>query len=251
MSTTLETTFNEGVATITFGTDKSNSLPGALLRNLAAAIDAQGKNAECRTVVLRTVGEGAFCAGASFDELLQVRDLDSAKTFFEGFAVVLLAMRRAPQPVIVRVQGKAVGGGVGIAAAADYTLATEASSIRLSELAIGIGPFVIGPAVERKIGLAAFNELALEADWRDARWAERRGLYQKVVATVTELDVAVTALARKLAAYSPEAATRLKSVLWHSTEHWEELLRERAAESGRLVLTPFAQNAIGSIKQRT
>ena len=240
-----------GIATITFFHPQSNSLPGALLRELAATIEETGAREEVRVVVLKSEGEKAFCAGASFDELISIKDLATGINFFSGFASVINAIRKAPKFVIARVQGKAVGGGVGIASAADYTLASTHASVKLSELAVGIGPFVVGPAVERKIGSAAFCQLAINAsEWQSADWAREKGLFAEVHESTQALDQAVLQLANKLAASNPEAMQLLKQVAWAGTEHWDELLIERAAMSGQLVLSDFTVNAINQFKAK-
>ena len=245
---TVELEIREKIATVRFGHPKSNSLPGALLGKLADAIDAAGRDPAARVIVLRSAGTGAFCAGASFDELKAVRDAASGKRFFSGFVRVILAMIRAPRFVVTRVQGKTAGGGVGLIAASDYVIATTGAAVRLSELTLGLGPFVVGPAIERKIGLAMFSELAVHADWRPAAWAERVGLYAEVVDAEQALDRRVDALATKLAGYDPEAMRRLKAVFWEGTENWAELLARRAEISGQLVLSEFARRAIGAAK---
>ncbi|HTL80342.1 MAG TPA: enoyl-CoA hydratase/isomerase family protein [Bacteroidia bacterium] len=238
-----------GIATITFFHPQSNSLPGELLRKLAKSIEDAGKDQNAKVIVLRSEGEKAFCAGASFDELISIKDATTGDQFFSGFALVINAMRKAPKFVIVRVQGKAVGGGVGLASAGDYTIAHSSSSVKLSELAVGIGPFVVGPAVERKMGTSAFTNLAINAtEWRDASWAKQFGLYADVFNTIEELDAAVNTLAEKLAASNPEAMLDLKRVAWEGTENWDQLLFDRAKISGRLVLSEFTRNAIGKFK---
>lgn len=245
------THLENGIGYITFFHPQSNSLPGALLRNLAETITAMGENPEARVLVLRSEGEKAFCAGASFDELISIKDIDTGKRFFSGFALVINAMRKAPKFVIARVQGKAVGGGVGLASAADYTLATTAAAVKLSELAVGIGPFVVGPAVERKVGTSAFTNLAINAtEWRTADWAHQNGLYADLFADTAALDAGVDALANRLAASSPEAMAQLKRVFWQGTEHWDTLLSERAEMSGTLVLSAFTVNAIQAFKAK-
>ena len=234
-----------------FGHPKSNSLPGAVLTQLARAITAAGHDPACRVIVLRGEGTRAFCAGASFDELQAVADPEGGKTFFSGFARVILAMIRAPQFIVARVHGKAAGGGVGLIAAADYAIATADASVKLSELAIGIGPFVVGPVIERKIGLGAFSALAVDADWRSARWAADHGLYAAVVDDGPALDRAVAERAAWIAAANPEAVRELKRTFWEGTEAWDAVLAERAAISGRLVLTPTARQAIERAGRRS
>jgi methylglutaconyl-CoA hydratase len=246
----VQTTVSESIATVTFGGTKGNSLPGALLRELASTIESTAQRSDVNVIVLRSEGEGPFCAGASFDELKSIADEKTGKQFLLGFAGVILAMTRAPKPVIVRIQGKTVGGGVGVAAAADYAIATNTASIRLSELAIGIGPFVVGPVIEHKIGRGPYSALALDADWRDAEWAERHGLYAGIKGSITELDEAVTALAQKLAKANPEAVAKIKKTVWANTDHWPQLLDERAAMSGKLVLSSYTRDAIASFERR-
>lgn len=237
----------DGIATVTFGHPKGNSLPGATLRELAATFDRLATRDDVRVIVLRSDGSGPFCAGASFDELRSIRDEAQGKEFFSGFAHVILAMRRCPQFVIARIHGKAVGGGVGLAAAADYSIATRAASVRLSELAVGIGPFVVGPVIEHKIGHGPYIAMSVDYDWRDAAWAERAGLYARVAETVAQVDEIVGALARKLAGANPAAVRELKRVFLEGTEHWETLLYERAAISGSLILTPAAREALAAL----
>jgi methylglutaconyl-CoA hydratase len=236
----------DGIATVEFGHPKSNSLPGAILARLAETIAEVSSNKAARVIVLRSAGTGAFCAGASFDELRTVADPDTGLRFFSGFAQVILSMIRAPQFVLARVHGKAVGGGVGLVAAADYPIATRAAAVKLSELAVGIGPFVVGPPIERKIGLGAFGAMSVDADWRSAEWALQHGLYAALADDVAAVDSQVDARARWLAAANPGAMTELKRVFWRATDHWDQLLIERAAISGRLVLTASAQSAIAA-----
>jgi methylglutaconyl-CoA hydratase len=240
-----------GIATVEFQHPMSNSLPGAILRKLAGTIEELGNNPAAKVIIMRSAGEKAFCAGASFDELITIDTKEDGLKFFSGFAMVINAIRKCPKFVIARVQGKAVGGGVGLVAAADYTIAVSAASVKLSELAVGIGPFVVGPAVERKMGLSAFAELSIDASsWRDAKWAQVKGLYTSIHETVVEMDAAVAALARTLSKSSPDAMKDLKAVLWEGTEHWDTLLVERAAISGRLILGEFAVNAISAFKAK-
>ena len=236
-----------GVAVISFYHPAQNSLPAALLNELADKITQAGQDEATRVIVIKSEGERTFCAGASFDELLQIKDAEAGAVFFSGLAKVINACRTSPKIIIVRVQGKAVGGGVGIAAAADYCLATEAAAIKLSELAIGIGPFVISPAVIRKIGLPAFSQLTIRAvDFQTAQWANEKGLYNEVYPTIADMDAAVNELTQRLASYHPEALTGLKQILWEGTDDWDKLLNERAAISGKLVLSEFTQQALQS-----
>ena len=242
---------SQGIATITFGHPQSNSLPGVILNKLAEEIKTVGANAEVRVIILRTLGEKTFCAGASFDELVAIKDYESGLEFFSGFAKVINACRTTKQLIIGRVQGKAVGGGVGIAAAVDYCFATTQADIKLSELAVGIGPFVVGPAVARKIGVSGISELAINATaWRSAEWAKNKGLYAEVFEYITTMDEAVNLLAIRLSQSNPEAMYELKRIFWQGTEDWDQLLTERAGISGRLVLSEFTRNAILAFKSK-
>jgi methylglutaconyl-CoA hydratase len=243
-SGTVTTDIDAGIATVIFAHPKGNSLPGSLLAQIADAIQTLGGDPDVKVIVLRSKGGGAFCAGASFAELQAITDEQSGTKFFMGFATLILAMIRCPKFIVTRVQGKAVGGGVGIVAASDYVMATEAASVRLSELAVGIGPFVVGPAIERKIGLGAFSALTVDAEWRNAHWAERHGLYASVHDTTDALDDAVRQLAQRLATSNPEAMARLKANFWAGTEGWGELLASRAAASGMLVLSDFTRRTL-------
>ncbi|HTO37947.1 MAG TPA: enoyl-CoA hydratase/isomerase family protein [Brumimicrobium sp.] len=241
----------KGIATIEFHHPLSNSLPGRVLAKLADTVTELGKNDEVKVIVLKSEGGRAFCAGASFDELISIKDFETGKKFFSGFANVINACRKAPKFIIGRVQGKAVGGGVGLASAVDYCLATKFASVKLSELAVGIGPFVVGPAVARKVGVSAMGQLAINAtEWQTAEWAKEKGLYAEIYENVEELDEAVTTLANQLALSNPEAMRLLKETLWEGTEHWFDLLDERAAMSGQLVLSDFTVNAINSFKKK-
>ncbi len=240
-----------GVGTITFFHPQSNSMPGVQLRNLAAEIEKLGKDSDVRVIILKSEGEKAFCAGASFDELISIKDLETGTYFFSGFASVINAMRTCPKFIIARVQGKAVGGGVGIACSADYTFAVKSASVKLSELAVGIGPFVVGPAVERKVGTSAFCQLTINAtEWQSADWAREKGMYADLFESAEEMDKAIVTLAEKLAGSNPEAMAMLKKVMWQGTEHWDTLLTERAGMSGKLVLSDFTVNAINQFKSK-
>ena len=241
----------EGIATIEFFHPMSNSLPGKILAELAQTITDLGHQDEVKVIVLKSAGERAFCAGASFDELISIKDFETGKKFFSGFANVINAARKCPKFIIGRVQGKAVGGGVGMASAVDYCYATKFAAVKLSELAVGIGPFVVGPAVERKMGTSAMSMMAIDATtWYSAEWAKEKGLYAGVFETAEEMDAAIDTLAQKLAKSNPEAMQLLKGVFWEGTEHWDDLLMERAAMSGKLVLSDFTVNAINSFKKK-
>ncbi|MEK7198869.1 MAG: enoyl-CoA hydratase-related protein [Bacteroidota bacterium] len=227
-----------GIATIEFFHPRSNSLPGKLLDALAKAIHAEGLNTVTKVMILRSSGEKTFCAGASFDELLAITSEEQGLAFFSGFANVLNAMREAPKCIIARIHGKCVGGGVGLAAAADYAIAVEGADIKLSELAVGIGPFVVGPAIERKLGLSAFSQLTIDATmWRSADWALRKGLFAELHTDLAGMDQSVKRLATTLSNTSPDAMREIKNILWKGTENWNTLLKERAAISGRLILS--------------
>lgn len=247
----VEAVISNGIATVEFFHPMSNSMPGKLLNRLADVITEMGNKEDVKVIILRSAGEKAFCAGASFDELISIKDLETGKKFFSGFANVINAMRKCPKFIIGRVQGKAVGGGVGLASSVDYCLATKGASVKLSELAVGIGPFVVGPAVERKVGLSAMSELAINAtEWRTAEWAQQKGLYTSVFDTADEMDREIEALAGRLAQSNPEAMAMLKQVFWQGTEHWDTLLAERAGMSGKLVLSDFTVNAINQFKNK-
>lgn len=238
----------DGVADVAFGHPKSNSLPASVLRALAEEISRVGERDDVRVILLRSYGTGAFCAGASFDELAAISDPAAGKEFFMGFARVILAMTRCAKPIVARVHGKVVGGGVGVVAASDYAIAVEKASLRLSELAVGIGPFVVGPVIEHKIGAGAFGAMAIDADWRDAAWGERQGLYARVVENVVALDESVATFAKQVAAANPEAVARIKRITWEGTDAWPRVLEERAAMSGTLVLSEYTRKAISGFK---
>ena len=241
----IKTSIENKIATIEFYHPSHNSLPGKLLLELERAIYAADDNKDVILIVLKSAGDRTFCAGASFDELASINDDLVGKKFFMGFANVINAIRKISKIVVGRVHGKAVGGGVGLAAACDYCMATQFASIKLSELAVGIGPFVIGPAVERKMGLSAYSHMSLNAtEWRTADWAREKGLYTEVFKSTEQLDEYIIHLTDKLVTMNPEAMSLLKNVFWEGTEHWDALLEERAEMSGKLVLSDYAKNSI-------
>lgn len=244
-------TIENQIGIIEFGHPLSNSLPGNILNKLALTITELSKNENCKVLLLKSAGDRAFCAGASFDELVAIKDLEEGRIFFSGFAKVINACRTSQKIIIARIQGKAVGGGVGIAASADYAFATKHAAVKLSELAIGIGPFVVGPAVQRKIGLSAMSELAIDAtQWRSAEWAQNKGLYSSVSESSEIMDEKINELIQKLANSNPDAMRELKEIFWAGTEDWDELLARRAEISGRLVLSEFTRNAIHAFKKK-
>ena len=240
-----------GINTIEFFHPQSNSLPGKILEQLAQEIHFAGTHDDTKVVILRSAEDGAFCAGASFDELVTIKNEKEGQHFFQGFANVINAMRKCNKLIIGRIHGKCVGGGVGLAAAVDYAIAVNKSEIKLSELAIGLGPFVVGPAVERKIGTSSFSQLAIDSTlWRNADWAKRKGLFAEVHETVQNMDESIYRLASTLAHSSPEAMAEMKKILWQGTGHWDILLNERAAISGRLILSNFTKTAIAKFKTK-
>ncbi len=245
-------TYNEhGITTIEFFHPQSNSLPAIILNDLCKEIDFAGTHNDTKVIVLKSAGDSAFCAGASFDELVAITDVEKGVNFFSGFAGVINAMRKCKKLIIGRIHGKCVGGGVGIAAAVDYAIANDKAEIKLSELAIGIGPFVVGPVIERKIGISAFSELAIDASaWRNADWAKTKGLFTEVHSSAENLDEAVSRLANSLVDYNPAALEEIKKIFWNGTDHWDELLKQRAAISGKLVLSDFSKKAIQKVKQK-
>jgi methylglutaconyl-CoA hydratase len=247
---TLTTTINNNIATVEFGHPASNSFPRRQLDLLTAEFHKLSNDQDVSVIVLRSVGTGAFCAGASFDELLAVSNQAEGTAFFSGFAHLINAMRSCSKVIVGRIHGKAVGGGVGIASACDYAFATVDSAIKLSELAIGIGPFVIEPAVSRKIGKTAMSEMTLAAhEWKSATWANEKGLYARVLKDQEEMDSELDKFTSKLASYNPEALIEMKRVIWEGTSHWDSLLLERAAVSGQLVLSDFTRNALNQFKK--
>ena len=238
---------SDGVATITFSHPKSNSLPGKLLAELATQVTQAGENPDARVILIRSEGNGAFCAGASFDELQAIYDAGSGKQFFMGFVNLILAMIRAPKFVVTRVHGKAVGGGVGIVSASDYAIAAKGASLKLSELAVGLGPFIVGLPSQRKIGMGAFSAMAVDADWRDASWGYQHGLYAELHSDVAAMDAAIDSRLKTLSKSNPEAMALLKRIFWEGTEAWAEQLEARAEMSGTLVLSEFTTQAIGRV----
>jgi methylglutaconyl-CoA hydratase len=246
------TSHNEhGITTIEFFHPQSNSLPAKILELLAGEIHSAENDNDTKVIILRSGGDGAFCAGASFDELSAINNETEGLKFFSGFANVINAMRKCKKIIIGRIQDKCVGGGVGFAAAVDYAIAVDKAEVKLSELAIGIGPFVVGPVIERKIGTSAFSQLAIDANlWRNAEWAKHKGLFAEVHSSIESMDESVYRLANSLSHSNPDAMAEMKKIFWKGTEHWDELLKERAAISGRLVLSEFTKNAINKFKTK-
>ena len=247
---TIETIINGNIATLLFFHPSSNSFPSTLLQQLTDEINALSKNDSVSIIILKSAGTGAFCAGASFDELLSVSNYEEGSRFFSGFANVINAMRKCPKLIIGRIHGKAVGGGVGLASACDYSLATTKSEIKLSEIAIGIGPFVIEPVVSRKIGKMAMSEMTLNPTaWKTSKWAFEKGLFSELFENIEGLDIRLEEYTNELSSYNPDALLEMKKVLWEGTSHWDILLYERAAISGRLVLSDFTKNALEKFKK--
>lgn len=234
-----------GIGIIEFFHPTHNSLPSHLLSELARAITIAGEDENVKVIILQSGGDRTFCAGASFEELVDIENEESGKEFFSGFANVINAMRKNPKLIIGRVQGKAVGGGVGLASATDYCMATKFAEIKLSELNVGIGPFVVGPAIQRKIGLSAMSQIAMDANsFYSAEWAMEKGLFAKVFDSISELDEAILAFAEQLCTYNPKAMTEMKTMFWRGTEDWDMLLMQRAKISGRLVLSEFTKDKL-------
>ena len=233
------------VGHIEFFHPEHNAMPGDNLYKLEKAIIEAGNIDSIKVIVLKSGGDRTFCSGASFKELVAINGAEAGKQFFSGFANVINAMRKCPKLIVGRIQGKAVGGGVGLAAATDYCMATKFASIKLSELSIGIGPFVIEPAVSRKIGRTAMSQMTINAEtFFSTDFAKEKGLYADVFETIEALDEAVIAMVEKLAGYNPEALKHMKDVLWLDTNHWDDLLLERAEISGQLVLSTFTKETL-------
>jgi methylglutaconyl-CoA hydratase len=242
--------FHNAITTIEFFHPQSNSLPAKILDELAKQIHAAGNDSDTKVIILRSGGDRTFCAGASFDELVAIKNKEEGLEFFSGFAHVINSMRKCPKFIIARVQGKCVGGGVGLVSAADYTIAIEDAEIKLSELAIGIGPFVVGPAVERKIGASAFMQLSIDAHmWRNADWARKKGLFAELHHEVGGMDESVRRLAETLAHSNADAMAEMKKIFWQGTEHWDKLLIDRAAISGKLILSEHSKKALEKFKK--
>ena len=240
-----------GIGTIQFYHPLSNSLPGDLLRKISDKINFASESNQVKVIILKSEGDRAFCGGASFDELINIQNLKEGIKFFSGFANVINACRKCSKIIIGRVQGKAVGGGVGLASAVDYCYATQHSAVKLSELALGIGPFVVGPAVERKIGLSAMSALAINAHkWFDANWALQKGLYAEIFENSNDMDLAIKQLTNDLSCYSLEAMKKLKKTFWEGTDHWDNLLNKRAEISGSLIITEFSKETIKKIQNK-
>ena len=246
----LYTHIENGIATIEFFHPAGNSLPSELLNRIATAFNVFSDDDNVKVIILKSEKERTFCAGASLEELLAINNPTDGVAFFAGFGKVVNAMRKCKKPIIGRIQGKAVGGGVGIIAACDYAMATEQASVKLSEISIGIGPFVVEPAIRRKIGVGAVGELALNPTmWQNAYWAKDKGLYARVFDTVKDLDREIQILSEQLASYSHEAVQHLKRVLWEGTEDWDKLINERAQICGHLVLSETTKKALEKFKK--
>jgi len=249
MEAYVKQSIENNIATIEFFHPEQNSLPGNILAQLADTITKAGNDDDVKVIILKSGGDRTFCAGASFKELISINDAGTGKVFFSGFANVINAMRKCPKFIIGRIQGKTVGGGVGIAAATDYCMATKFAAIKLSELNVGIGPFVVSPAIERKMGVSAMSQIAIDANtFYEAEWARSKGLFANVYDSIEEMDSAVESFAKHLCTYNPEAMTEMKKIFWKGTDDWDNLLAERAAISGRLVLSDFTKETLKKFK---
>lgn len=243
--------FHNGIMTIEFFHPQGNSLPGKMLEELAKEIHAAGNEDDTRVIILRSGGDKVFCAGASFDELVAIQNAEQGLQFFSGFAHVINAMRICPKFIIGRIHGRCVGGGLGLAAACDYAIAVEEAEVKLSELALGLGPFVVGPVIERKIGNASFSHLAIDSGmWRSAQWAGRKGLFAEVHPNLESMEESIHRLSHSIMRSNPHAMAEMKKIFWKGTEHWDQLLIERAKISGRLVLSEFTRQAIAKFKTK-
>ena len=248
----VKTETHNGITTIEFFHPKRNALPAKILATLTREIHFAGTHDDSKVIILKSHGDSTFCAGASFDELLEIKTPTEGINFFNGFANVINAIRKCPKFIIGRIHGNCVGGGVGLAAAVDYAIALNKADIRLSELEVGIGPFVVGPVVERKIGVAAFSALAIDAHkWRNSDWAKRKGLFSELHEDIENMDESIAHLAASLSHSNPEAMAEMKKMFWKGTDNWDELLKERAAISGRLVLSHYTKNAIEQFKAKS
>ncbi|WP_124979926.1 enoyl-CoA hydratase/isomerase family protein [Nonlabens xiamenensis] len=245
----VKTTTEHQITTIEFFHPAHNSLPSDVLADLANAIQSAGQDENTKVIILKSGGERTFCAGASFKELVAIENEEQGLEFFSGFANVINAMRKCPKFIIGRVQGKTVGGGVGVASATDYCFATKYAAIKLSELNIGIGPFVVGPAVQRKLGLSGMSQIAINAnEFYTPEWAKENGLFAEVFDTTEDMDKAVMERAKALAQYNPDAMAEMKKMFWSGCEDWDQLLTERAKISGRLVLSDFTKETLKRFK---
>lgn len=240
----------EKIATVSFYHPKSNSLPSSLLKEMMTVFNEFSNNEDVNVIVLKSDGDKAFCAGASFDELIEIKNFEDGKDFFMGFARLINSIRKCEKIVVGRIHGKVVGGGVGLVSVCDYSLASESASLRLSELALGLGPFVVGPPIERKIGKEAFIEMSLDCKWRNANWAKDHGFYHEVFKSNNELDENINSFTQQLSERSSEALNNLKKIFWEETDHWDKLLEERAEYSGKLVLSEFTKKFIENFKSK-
>ena len=240
-----------GIATISFFHPEQNSLPTIVLRSLIKTINLLSNDSGILVIILKSDGRGTFCAGANFTEMLEINDSISGYKYFNGFADLINTMRLCPKLIIVRVQGKSVGGGVGLLAAGDYCMATKDAAIKLSDFNIGIGPFVIEPAIERKIGRSNMAQLTIDAtSFYSPAWALDKSLYNAVYDDIKSLDIAVQDFAVKISNFNPIAVTKMKEIFWKGTEDWGLLLSERAYLSGKFVLSPYTKKALKLFKQK-
>ncbi len=239
----------DGIGTIEFHHPKGNSLPSNLLKQLSEAIQRAGDDHSIKVIRLKSRGN-TFCAGASFDELLAINSEEQAHKFFSGFGSLIESIKTCPKFVVAEVQGKAVGGGVGIIAACDYAIASENASIKLSELSIGFGPFVIAPAVIRKIGLSAFSTLTIDSTtWKTAAWGNEKGLFNEIVQDLNKLNSRTTKLCESLSNHSLEAMRQIKSTLWEGYEELNDIHKKRATLSGTLSQSELTQSILSGFKK--
>ena len=205
---------NNAIATVTLNRPQvHNAFDETLIADVTACFARLSEDAEVRAIVLRGAGE-SFCAGADLHWMGRMAgysqeenraDADALQRMFDVIAT-------CPKPTIARVQGGAIGGGVGLVAVCDVVIAAPEAKFALSEVRLGLVPAVIAPYVLQKIGMGAARALFVTGERFNAEEALRIGLVQQVVAAI-ELDAAIQKKLEWILHAGPNAIAAAKRLL--------------------------------------
>ncbi len=188
-----------------------NILSTPVLNDLVSAFGQLRDQPAVRVLVLRGSGDKAFVAGADIKEM-RALDTDSARAFIDRLRQACEAARSFPVPVIARIPGWALGGGLELAAACDLRIASNRAQFGMPEVKVGIPSIIHAALLPRLLGTARASWLLLTGDNVDAAQALAWGLVDQVV-PLERLDDEVGRLAQQLAGYGPQALRQQKRLL--------------------------------------